>query len=177
MGTIVIGVIRIERKKENGSKNASQVNNVDEKIMERSERKLSECDCQTCRKQCKTPCLGTPGDILRLIKAGYGDKLAVTNWMVGILAGEIPFPVKMVQPKQTGSGCVFFRDGLCELHACGLKPTEGKLSYHTIREENRNFRKSLTWNVAKEWLDTRNIPLIIEIVSRLEKDGMNKKAG
>lgn len=62
----------------------------------------------------------------------------------------------MVQAIQTQSGCVFFKDGLCELHESGLKPTEGKLSHHSIKQENYKFSKMLSWNVAKEWLDENN---------------------
>lgn len=62
----------------------------------------------------------------------------------------------MVQAIQTVSGCIFLRDGLCGLHDAGLKPTEGRLSHHSIRQENYKFNKSLSWNVAKEWLDESN---------------------
>jgi hypothetical protein len=169
MARIVIGVIQIERKRsENEEKNVSGENSIVERIMEKSGRKPTECQCEKCKSQCKTPCLGTPQDILRLIKAGHGDKLAITDWAVGLALGEIPFPIKMVQAVKTDKGCVFFKDGMCELHASGLKPTEGKLSHHTLQEENMNFQKSLTWNVAKEWFNTGNIPVIIEILLRLQ---------
>lgn len=168
MAKIVIGVIRIERRNEEEKNNTSRENSGIEKIIEKSGRKPTECQCEKCQSQCKTPCLGTPDDILRLIKAGYADKVAITDWAFGMAIGEIPFPIRMVQPVKTSKGCVFFKDGLCELHTLGLKPTEGKLSHHTLQEENMNFRKSLTWNVAKEWIDTKNIPVIIEIILRLE---------
>nr|WP_241217451.1 hypothetical protein [Bacteroides gallinarum] len=45
-----------------------------------------------------------------------------------------------------------------------MKPTEGRLSYHTITGENLEFGRSLSWNVAREWLDERNRPVIREIV-------------
>lgn len=140
-----------------------------EKIIRRTGRKPVQCKCRKCKEQCKTPCLGTPDDILRLIQAGYKDKLARTTWCMGILLGRINIPVPMVQAIQTASGCVFFKDGLCELHDAGLKPTEGKLSHHSIKPENFKFNKSLSWNVAKEWLNEDNretIRLIFRVIGR-----------
>lgn len=72
----------------------------------------------------------------------------------------------MVQVTQTPDGCVFFQNGLCELHDRGLKPTEGRLSYHTLTEESFDFSKSLAWNVAREWLNEKNVPLILRIFER-----------
>ena len=70
----------------------------------------------------------------------------------------------MVQPLKADNGfCVFHKNGLCELHNSGLKPTEGKLSHHSIKAENTNFRKSLSYNVAKEWEDPANRELIDKI--------------
>lgn len=43
--------------------------------------------------------------------------------------GVINRPIPMVQPlfnEETGY-CVFFKDGLCELHDKKLKPIEGKI--------------------------------------------------
>ena len=111
----------------------------------------------------------TPEDILRLLKAGYRERLAPTRWAVGLLLGKIPYIVPMVQAKQEAGGCTFFQDGLCELHAAGLKPTEGRLSHHTITMENLKFGMSLSWNVAKEWLDERNFDTIREIVRIMGK--------
>lgn len=75
----------------------------------------------------------------------------------------------MVQARQETGRCTFFRDGLCGLHSTGLKPTEGRLSYHTITKENLKFSKSLSWNVAREWLDERNADTIREICRLMEK--------
>lgn len=138
-----------------------------DKIMRATGRYPVDCDCPHCRRQCLTPCLGTPEDIWRLIEAGYEKDLRVTFWAVGMLVGKVPFPIPMVQPLQTGHGCVFWEGGLCRLHGSGLKPTEGRLSYHTLTEENVCFEKSLSWNVAKEWLDTANIPLVTKILRRM----------
>ena len=140
-----------------------------DKISRATGRYPVSCDCPRCRRQCLTPCLGTPEDIWRLIKAGYEERLRITFWAVGMLVGAIPFPILMVQAHQTEHGCIFWKNGLCELHGQGLKPTEGCLSYHVLTEENLNFEKSLTWNVAKEWINTENISFIARILQRIVK--------
>ena len=139
-----------------------------QRIMRKTGRKPIECKCQKCKQQCKTPCLGTPEDILRLIKAGYKERLAITHWWVGIARGKLDFPVIMIQARQEDNGyCTFFHDGLCELHELGLKPTEGRLSHHSITKENFKFGKSLSWNVAKEWMDMRNGEIVEEIIRHM----------
>lgn len=139
-----------------------------ERIIRRTGRKPVQCKCQKCKAQCKTPCLGTPQDILRLIEAGYKDKLYRTEWCLGLMLGKINFTVPMVQALQTTEGCIFFEDGLCELHELGLKPTEGKLSHHTIKADNFKFNKMLSWNVAKEWLDETNRDIIQRIFMEVD---------
>lgn len=128
-----------------------------QRIMRKTGRKPIECRCKMCQTQCKTPCIGTPDDILKLIDAGYGDRLKMTYWCVGLIMGKINYMVPMVQAIQTDDGCTFFHNGRCELHAKGLKPTEGRLSYHTITKENIKFGRMLSWNVVQEWLSFDNI--------------------
>lgn len=140
-----------------------------ERIMQVTERYPVACSCERCRRQCLTPCLGTPQDIWRLMEAGYESKLKLTFWAVGMLLRKLPVPVLMVQAYQTPDGCVFWKNGLCELHHTGLKPTEGKLSHHVITEENFSFEKSLSWNVAREWLVIRNFPLVKRIFLRISQ--------
>lgn len=127
-------------------------------IARKSGRKPTVCSRERCKAQCRTPCLGTPEDINRLIAAGYQDRLAPTLWAAGMLMGLISYPVKMLQAKQEDNGwCTFYHDGRCELHDKGLKPTEGRLSHHSIRIDNINPKKSLSWLVAKEWLPLQNL--------------------
>ncbi len=136
------------------------------KIIHTSGREVSSCQCPTCRNQCRTPCLGTPDDILALIEAGYRDKLMPTQWCVGMVVGKLGYPITMLQAIQGADGWCVFRtaDGLCGLHNAGLKPTEGKLSHHSITDENFDFYKGLSYNVAKEWLMEENMPVIEKIV-------------
>lgn len=139
-----------------------------QRIVRKTGRKPIVCKCQKCKQQCQTPCLGTPEDILRLINAGYKKRLAATQWCVGMVLGKIGYPVLMVQAIREENGyCTFFHNGLCELHDLGLKPTEGRLSHHTITKENVKFGKSLSWNVAREWIDNRNEQCITEIAKHM----------
>lgn len=129
-------------------------------IMQKSGRKPTACQCDKCKSQCHTPCLGTPEDISKLIEAGYSSRLAPTSWMVGMLMGVCSHPIEMVQAKVEDNGwCTFFNPstGLCELHDKGLKPTEGRLSHHSLKIDNFNPKKSLSWLVAKEWLPLQGL--------------------
>ena len=94
-------------------------------------------------KQCHTPCLGTPDDIERIIDAGYADRLALTNWAAGIFLGVINIAIPMIQPVSGKEFCAFFENGLCILHDKDLKPTEGRLSHHTVRKDNFNPTMSI----------------------------------
>lgn len=130
-------------------------------IIRRTGRKPIECKCAKCRSQCfQTPCLGTPYDIVKLLLNGYHESLIHTVWAVGMVVGSGIPPVEMIQLEQGKSGCVLFKDGLCPLHDLGLKPTEGRLSSHEIKADNFNFRKSLAYNVAKEWLKDSNKDIV-----------------
>lgn len=138
-----------------------------EKIIRKSGREPVNCNCPACQGQCmRAPCLGTPEDILKLIDAGYADKLAPTEWATGLFLGKLSFTVKMIQIKRTVHGCVFFKNSLCELHDLNLKPTEGRLSHHTIKAENFDFDKSLTWQVAQTWLEEENLYDVLKVLTK-----------
>ena len=140
-----------------------------QRIIRKTGRKPIQCKCKLCQQQCHTPCLGTPQDILKLIKAGYADRLSWTDWAAGIIMGCTDHVVGMVQATAEGDWCTFFHDGLCELHDKGLKPTEGRLSHHSMRLDNWTPKKSISWNVAKEWEDDDNAPVLEEILDELKK--------
>lgn len=125
--------------------------------MRKSSRKPTCCQCAKCQSQCHTPCLGTPEDIVKLIEAGYKDRLSPIEWAVGMITGVCSKPVYMIQANVENGYCTFFHEGKCELHDKGLKPTEGKLSHHSIKIDNFNPKKSLSWLIAKEWLDENSV--------------------
>lgn len=152
------------------------------RIIRKTGRKPSQCKCKLCQEQCHQPCLGTPQDIERLIDAGYANRLAVTEWAAGMIMGCCPGPITMVQAKKEKDGwCTFFHDGLCELHDKGLKPTEGRLSHHSLKADQWSRKKSISWNVAKEWLLPDNGQTMIEILTTMlgitfDENGKMKRA-
>lgn len=111
------------------------------------------CSCEKCKAMCKTPCLGTPEDIYKLIMNNYGDKLCMTGWGVGKLVGTNDTIIEMIQPIQNENGCVFQDEcGLCKLHDLGLKPTEGKFS-SCKDKPTLDFTTTINYKVAMSWVD------------------------
>lgn len=106
------------------------------------QREITECSCRICKFMCKqSPCFPTPSDTLKLIEAGHKDKLVVTGYL------GMGFVMWVVAPIQTTHGCIFHnREGLCELHAPGLKPTEGKLAIHDRADEGLRESICETWS-------------------------------
>lgn len=112
-----------------------------ERIVRKSGMKPISCKCQLCKSQCKVPCKGTPEDMIKIIAAGYADRVMKIDFQ----------GVQIITPlyDKNKQSCTFFTNGLCELHESGLKPTEGKLSYHTT--ETFNYKKSISRFVMQEW--------------------------
>lgn len=153
-----------------------------QRIIAKTGRRPTECKCRLCKSQCHTPCLGTPQDILRLMDAGYTNRLAPTMWMAGMLMGVTTEPVPLIQAEcldgafggivdiGVNSHCTFQReDGLCELHDKGLKPTEGRLSHHSLKLDNFKRQKSVSWAVVQEWLSPQNADVVAEIAKRYKE--------
>ena len=90
----------------------------------------SECACSKCQSMCKTPCIGTPNEMIDIALAGYADRIALTGWAAGMLFGTHNRMVDIIAPlydEKKGS-CTFYTDGRCELHEAGLKPMEGRFA-------------------------------------------------
>lgn len=124
------------------------------------------CSCNSCQQMCKkTPCLGTPQDILTLINNGHRDKLAMTGWAAGVVH-DIPV-IPMVQPwfDQERGACAFLSDdNLCTLHDAGLKPTEGRLAPCGPPRTISSMSEWLPYQVAKTWLLDQNMSVISKII-------------
>lgn len=150
------------------------------RIANRIGKQPISCNCEKCRQMCqRTPCLGTPQDILAIIEAGYVDKVCYTEWAAGMYLGHIARPIPMVQIKSISVGtkdgcCVFFHDGKCDLHESGLKPTEGRLSHHEVSVRELRKENNLTYQVAIEWCKEENLDIIREIVRKV-MEHLNKK--
>lgn len=128
-----------------------------QRIARKTGKKPTECGCTMCQQQCQTPCVGTPEDMFKIIEAGYSDRLIMKPWIAGaILLPKDHKPVLMLQSKMNPETkhCTFFQACKCELHDLGLKPTEGKLSHHSLSKTNFNPKKAISLFVAKEWINT-----------------------
>lgn len=146
-----------------------------ERIVKKTKIKPKSCKCSKCKTQCITaPCLGTPEDIWNLIQAGYIDMIKPTIWGAGIAMGVTNQLIEMYQAEFVNNEyCTFFVNGLCSLHNVGLKPTEGKLSYHEP-QNMYNPQLNLTWLVAKEWIDVRNQETINKIKSVIDENNQTR---
>lgn len=103
----------------------------------------TRCSCERCVRMCKTrPCIPTPEEASRLdktMRVRFGEILVTTPAMVGKEGQE-------VDGNETGR-CVYLHEGLCQLHAKGLKPLEGRLAHHS-----RPWREVRGYVVSK-WTD------------------------
>jgi len=81
---------------------------------------------------CKTPCIGTPLEMGKISVAGFRDRLSETFWAYGKLVGTHDKFIKIIAPTydEKRECCTFFKNGKCELHDLGLKPTEGRYASH-----------------------------------------------
>ena len=89
--------------------------------------------------------------------------------MLGVTDQIVP----LIQAEQIGDSdgdpnahCTFFKDGLCELHTLGLKPTEGRLSHHSTRLDNFKRNKSISWAVVQEWMNPDNADVLEKVIRR-----------
>jgi hypothetical protein len=127
------------------------------------QNKENSCGCWMCQEMCKTmPCMGTPGDILRIIDHGFKDDLVLSFWAVKLEPGQDPIP--MVQAKRLeNKRCVFLTDdNKCKLHALGIKPIEGKLAAHNVS----GIR--LSYVTARTWLFKRNEDTIKKVLEKMQ---------
>jgi hypothetical protein len=86
--------------------------------------------------------MGTPDDIRKIIDNGHGDRLMFSIWVDEKTGNELPAIMPVKGPK----GCVFQnQEGLCDLHASGLKPTEGKLAIHSMPDGGLRRTVGYTW--------------------------------
>lgn len=116
-----------------------------------------ECSCDACSKSCMRPCWGFPHEIETLLDhdSDMWTKLTLDYWEgSGSFNSESASAVWIIGPalkgyggKQTPSwpqseeGCIFWHDGLCDLHEQGLKPYEGRVAHHAIKPTENQHRK------------------------------------
>lgn len=122
---------------------------------------------------CHAPCCGTVEDIEALMDAGYGKRLMFDDWPDSRVDEVIKPSLKFFEGQRapwdvsTALGCTFWRNGKCELHDSGLKPSQGKLALHgqshKITEEIADF-------VCASW----KTPKGKEVIDRWKKENNYK---
>jgi len=137
-----------------------------EALIQKTGATPNACACKTCASMCKiAPCLGTPADILKIMKAGHASKIKATLWMTGQVMSNLP-PINMFQAETSyANGCVFLSNDLCTLHDLDLKPSEGRLAMCRL-PEGQSIKYPAAFAVALTWLDPANERIINEIMYR-----------
>lgn len=150
---------------------------VTEQLME-LQKKLdavpdSECSCERCKSMCEyRACWPTPKEAQALINAGYGERLWVDYWAGGGLLSDHDNDISILAPAAAGKEkeyhpfwpegrCTFLtKDGLCELHDQGLKPSEGRKAIHSDEDPvHLHAMVATMWDeeaaehLVEEWLD------------------------
>lgn len=123
---------------------------------------VSECSCGACQRMCERSCWGTPDDIRKLIQAGFGSKLML-DWWIGeedniyVLCPAETGHEGRSAPSWPGMGCILQKNGLCTIHASGLKPTEGKVASCKGTPGHVHESMAATWDteegraLVEEW--------------------------
>jgi len=113
-------------------------------------------------------CFGTPGDILNLINAGYGNFLRKVSVDLVMVLQREAVKIDMVQLIADQNGCVMHEGGKCLLHATGLKPSEGKYFIHPQNEEDDTIMNHLMLSVALEWTMPHNEEKVRKCLSKYD---------
>lgn len=124
------------------------------------------CSCAHCQQMCCLPCSPRVSDARKLIDAGYGGRLMLCVWthepLLQFLTPALRGSEGTDSPDHPVSdgGCTFWnKRHLCDLHASGLKPTEGRLTHHHPKYQHG---KKLNKLIMVEWDAPEGRALIAE---------------
>lgn len=113
-----------------------------------------ECQCDLCKRHCSNRvCWPLPEEAKNLIDKGYSDRLMLEHYTeddnsrLYVLVPAIDGYEGDGAPFNPMGACTFFSSGLCELHDLGLKPFEGRISYHGYY----SYKSKLHETVVKTW--------------------------
>lgn len=157
----------------------------------------SSCSCDICRNMCRRmPCWPIPKDVEKLIDAGYGDRLMLEwredetispNYIELIVPAEIHHEGRQAPFFPLGH-CNFLKDGLCELHDPGLKPTEGRKAIHGKVKTDEHLHRMVieSWdnsegrNTVAKWKKLHykgpmSIDETVSVIDKLASDELMKK--
>lgn len=125
----------------------------------------SECSCESCKRICHAPCCGSVEDFEKIIDSGYADRLMLDDLPDISNCGPILKPAlkghegcQAPWEVRSSDGCTFWnKDRKCDLHDKGLKPIQGRISYHSAE----NYDLSLFAEINKsDWESERGVALI-----------------
>jgi hypothetical protein len=132
------------------------------------------CTCDQCQALCQRPCWPTPAEARCLLAAGYGPQLMLA-WMrrpgapgghVLLLCPAVPGHERFYAPApedwvlyEAERRCLMQTpDGLCRLHAPGLKPLEGRLASGCRPYQGPRVRRA----IADLWTTTEGQAVVAE---------------
>lgn len=105
------------------------------------------------------PCLGTPHDIARLIRAGYADMLC-PGVVVGIdCAKGTDHKLPMVQLQRRNNACIMYDKGRCLLQS-GLAPTLGRVHQCVGELFDHDLRHLIILKIIAAWADPANWEIV-----------------
>lgn len=115
------------------------------------------CKCTTCKLMCKqSPCFSTPEEAVKLIQAGYQNRLAISIYADQETGEHFPAVTGHFTKE---NGCVFQDEyGYCELHGTGLKPMEGRLAHHSMEDDGLRLHVARLWHTPEGLEVIKNFP-------------------
>src|SRR6185369_1432705 len=144
--------------------------NIDEEFVTNvTGNKPVACTCAACVSLCKkSPCTGTPAEILRLINNGLIYRIQPAFYAAYV---TIPISMYTVSFDYSKQSCTFLDNDRCELHTVELKPLEGRFTACGIANRPKG-KLPLPYAVALTWTVEENAKAI-----KLIRYAMSKRIG
>ena len=129
------------------------------------------CECPLCQELCHAPCMGTPKEILAIIKHGY----AYPDWLTVCTDNDPKLDFIVVKPALKNDACTYYKNGKCILHIPGLKPSEGRIAIHNQLTPRAFYRRlARSWNtklgrelIERIQMEAETQPLVAEAVEAM----------
>ena len=97
---------------------------------------------------CERPCFPSPEEAKRIEEAFPGSLEEDATIQRRRNIAELD-RLRVMRPKKTPSGCIFWKNGKCELHYKGLKPIEGRIATHEGNTPDSSAQRTA---VAMLWM-------------------------
>ncbi|MGN0044315.1 hypothetical protein [Alistipes indistinctus] len=136
-------------------------------VMEENGAPVDATRAELCREQM---CLGTPHDIARLYRHGYGSVLRPGLVVVREADGQRTRKLRMVQLMATEEGCVMYQGGRCLLRETGLTPTQGRLHLLTGGRTDPEVQARTIVKIIAAWSAPENREAVEYCLRSLESN-------